>query len=628
MHTGADEVTGKQLATVSLAALGIVFGDIGTSPLYAIRECFHGEYGITAGTGNVLGVLSLIFWALLLIVALKYITFILKADNGGEGGVLALTALVKSKMVVMGKIKGVLVALGLFAACLLYGDGMITPAISVLSAVEGLGHVTPLFDPYIIPITLVILIGLFFLQKRGTARVGALFGPIILIWFCALAALGLVQIIRNPQVLRAVFPWHGIAFLINNRMHGFIVLGAVFLAVTGGEAIYADMGHFGRQPIRLTWFIVAFPALVLNYFGQGALLLTHPEATNHPFYAMVPHWAIIPMVILATMSTIIASQAVITGAFSLTRQAIHLGYLPRLRITHTSIAHIGQIYVGPVNWLLMVCTIGLVVGFQSSSKLAAAYGVAVSTTMLVTTALFFVVAHKRWGWSLPVAGSLTVLFLVVDLAFFGANMTKILRGAWFPMMIAGLIYAVMTTWKRGSKILASKMKELTADLVEFLATVAADPPQRITGQAFFLARSANLVPMAMVQNVRHNKILHSEVYFLNICNEEAPRVPNLEKIKVDKLGSGIYNIIARFGFMEEPKISVIFALCQGQGMRIDMKDASFFLGRQKLTISSRPGMSKWRTHLFLFLSRNAMDAAGFFDIPSNQVIEVGAQLEL
>jgi len=403
VNTTAEEVSGEKLATISLAALGIVFGDIGTSPLYALRECFHGEYGIAAETGNVLGVLSLIFWALLLIVSLKYLTFILRADNDGEGGVLALTALVKSKKVEMGKIKGVLVALGLFAACLLYGDGMITPAISVLSAVEGLEHITPLFDPYIIPITLVILTGLFLLQKRGTARVGALFGPIIFIWFCALAGLGLIQIIRNPQVLSAVFPWHGIAFLINNRMHGFIVLGAVFLVVTGGEAIYADMGHFGRRPIRLTWFVVAFPALVLNYFGQGALLLTHPEATNHPFYAMVPHWAIIPMVILATLATIIASQAVITGAFSLTSQAIHLGYLPRLPVTHTSIASIGQIYVGPVNWLLMVCTIGLVIGFQSSSKLAAAYGVAVTATMLVTTALFFCGCPQALG--LEPAGS-------------------------------------------------------------------------------------------------------------------------------------------------------------------------------------------------------------------------------
>lgn len=628
MENGTEEYSGKKLAAISLATLGVVFGDIGTSPLYAIRECFHGEYGINAGPDNVLGVLSLIFWALLLIVSLKYLIFILRADNDGEGGVLALTALAISKKAAPGRIQKTLVALGLFAACLLYGDGMITPAISVLSAVEGVGLITPLFEPYIIHVTLIILTGLFLLQKHGTARVGTLFGPIILIWFCALAGLGIIQILKNPQVLNAVFPWFGLAFLIHNKLHGFIVLGAVFLVVTGGEAIYADMGHFGRRPIRLTWFVVAFPALVLNYFGQGAFLLTHPEATSHPFYAIVPPWALIPMVVLATMATIIASQAVITGAFSLTSQAIQLGYLPRLRITHTSMAHIGQIYVGPINWLLMVCTIGLVVGFQSSSNLAAAYGVAVTSTMLVTTALFFVVAYKRWHWSLLKAGSLTALFLVVDFSFFAANMTKIFHGAWFPLVIAGFIYSIMITWEHGRKILAEKMVGLTSDLREFLAAVAGDPPRRVPGQAFFLTRSHNLVPAAMVQNLRHNKILHNEVYFLNIRTEEIPRVPNLEKIEVERLGSGIYRIIAHFGFMEEPNIAVIFALCQGQGLRTELKDASFFLGREKLSIGAKPGMSNWRSRLFLILSRNAMDAAGFFDIPSNQVIEVGAQLEL
>ncbi len=622
------EPAGKKLAALSLAALGVVFGDIGTSPLYAIRECFHGEYGIAAGTGNVLGVLSLIFWALILIVSFKYLIFILRADNDGEGGVLALTALAVSTKASEGRIQKILIALGLFAACLLYGDGMITPAISVLSAVEGLNHITPLFTPYIIHITLAILISLFLLQKHGTARVGALFGPIIFIWFCVLAGLGLIQIIGNPQILGAVFPWHAISFLITNKLHGFVVLGAVFLVVTGGEAIYADMGHFGRKPIRLTWFFVAFPALVINYFGQGAFLLTHSAATSHPFYAIVPHWAIIPMVILATLATIIASQAVITGAFSLTSQAIQLGYLPRLRVTHTSVAHMGQIYVGPVNTLLMVCTIGLVLGFRSSSNLAAAYGVAVTATMLVTTALFFVVIHKRWGWSLTSAGSLTALFLIVDFSFFSSNMTKIFHGAWFPLVIAGCIYTVMTTWKQGRKILAEKMKVLTTSLDEFLATVPKYPPERIPGQAFFLTRSHNLVPAAMVQNLRHNKLLHSEVYFLNIRTEEIPRVPNLEKIEVEKLGSGIYRIIAHFGFMEEPNIAIIFTLCRSQGLRISLKDASFFLGREKLSLGVKPGLSQWRARLFLLLSRNAMDAASFFDIPADQVIEVGAQLEL
>jgi KUP system potassium uptake protein len=628
MHNTHESLSGRKLAAVSLAALGVVFGDIGTSPLYAIRECFHGEYGIAVTQGNVLGVLSLVFWALLLVVSLKYLVFIMRADNDGEGGVLALTALVRPKRGVRGVAQWALVAMGLFAACLLYGDGMITPAISVLSAVEGLGHIAPMFGPYVIHVTLVILVGLFLLQSHGTARVGTLFGPIILVWFGVLAVLGLVQIALNPKVLQAFFPWHALAFLIENRLHGFVVLGAVFLVVTGAEAIYADMGHFGSRPIRLTWFLIAFPALTLNYFGQGAHLLTHPADAYHPFYAIVPHWALIPMVALATMATIIASQAVITGAFSLTSQAMHLGYLPRLRVTHTSSTHIGQIYVAPVNWLLMVCTIGLVVGFQSSSKLAAAYGVAVTATMLITSVLFFVIARKRWKWSLPAAALLTLLFLLVDSAFFVSNMTKIFHGAWFPLIIGGVFFTVMITWEQGRRILGGKMASLTEKFSDFVARVTSDPPQRINGQAFFLTRSHDLVPMAMVQNLRHNKILHSDVFFLNIRTEEIPRIPNFEKIEVEKLGAGIHRIIAHFGYMEEPKMATIASLCKGQGINVELKEASFFLGREKLAVGKKPLMGRLRAQLFLFLSRNAMDAAGFFDIPSDQVIEVGAQLEL
>lgn len=628
MQNSDDTLSGRKLAAVSLAALGVVFGDIGTSPLYAIRECFHGEYGIAVTEANVLGVLSLVFWALLLVVSLKYLVFIMRADNEGEGGVLALTALAMPKRVRAGTPAWMLVACGLFAACLLYGDGMITPAISVLSAVEGLGHIEPVFEPYVIHVTLAILVGLFLIQRHGTARVGTLFGPIILVWFCALAALGLPQIVGNPTVLSAFFPWHGLRFLLENRVHGFVVLGAVFLVVTGAEAIYADMGHFGSRPIRLTWFAVAFPALILNYFGQGANLMANPQDAFHPFYAIVPHWALIPMVILATMATIIASQAVITGAFSLTSQAINLGYLPRLRVTHTSSTHIGQIYVAPVNWLLMICTIGLVIGFRSSSQLAAAYGVAVTATMLITSMLFFVVARRRWNWSLPAAVSLTALFLVVDSSFFVSNMTKIFHGAWFPLLIGGVFFMVMITWEQGREILAAKMKGLTENLSDFLARIVAQPPQRVDGQAFFLTRSHDLVPMAMIQNLRHNKILHSEVYFLHIRIEEIPRVPNLEKIEVERFGSGMHRIIAHFGFLEQPKIATILALCKGFAIEAEMDRASFFLGREKLTLGKKPAMGHLRSSLFLFLSRNAMDAAGFFDIPSAQVIEVGAQMEL
>lgn len=628
MHELQNTNTLSKRAALSLAALGVVFGDIGTSPLYAIRECFHGEYGIAVTEGNVLGVLSLVFWALLLVVTIKYLVFIMRADNDGEGGVLALTALAKPKTVRVGTPSWVLVACGLFAACLLYGDGMITPAISVLSAVEGLGQIEPVFAPYVIHVTLAILVGLFLLQRHGTAKVGTLFGPIILLWFCVLATLGLPQIIANPKVLSALLPWHGIDFLVENRGHGFVVLGAVFLVVTGAEAIYADMGHFGSSPIRLTWFAVAFPALILNYFGQGAHLMTNPQDAFHPFYAIVPTWALIPLVILATMATIIASQAVITGAFSLTSQAINLGYLPRLRVTHTSSTHIGQIYVAPVNWLLMICTVGLVLGFRSSSKLAAAYGVAVTATMLITSILFFVVARKRWNWSLPAAGALTALFLMVDSSFFVSNMTKIFHGAWFPLLIGGVFFMVMITWEEGREILAERMQGLTEKLSVFLERVLKDQPERVDGQAFFLTRSHDLVPMAMVQNLRHNKILHSEVYFLNIRIEEIPRVPNMEKIELERFGSGIYRIIAHFGFMEEPKIATILELCKGLGIEAELETASFFLGREKLILGEKPDMGRIRAHLFLFLSHNAMDAAGFFDIPSEQVIEVGAQLEL
>ena len=628
MNIPSKEIHGKQLTTLSLAALGVVFGDIGTSPLYAMRECFHGQYGIAASADNVLGVLSLIFWALLLIVSFKYLGFILRADNEGEGGVLALTALIKPKNVKPRTPQWTLVGIGLFAACLMYGDGMITPAISVLSAVEGVQNITPLLEPYILPVTIAILAGLFLLQKRGTAKVGRMFGPIMLLWFGTLAVLGIAQIVKCPEVLAAVFPWHGISFLLENRMHGFVVLGAIFLVVTGAEAIYADMGHFGKRPIQLVWFLIAFPALTLNYFGQGALLLARPEEAYHPFYALVSDWAMIPMVLLATCATIIASQAVITGSFSLTRQAIQLGYLPRMRITHTSSAHIGQIYVGPVNWALMLCTIGLVLGFQSSSKLAAAYGVAVSATMLITTTLFFVVASKRWNWNPLAAGLLTALFFVVDLPFFGANMSKIFHGAWFALAIGGFFFLIMLTWEQGREILGKRMRNLTPRLEEFKAMLAKNPPQRITGQAVFLTRGHDIVPAALMHNLKHNKILHSEVVFLNIRTEEIPRVPNFEKIEAEKLGAGLYRIIAHYGFMEEPNIDTIFALSRSKGMNLDMKEASFFLGREKLSISEHPEMWRWRSHLFLFLARNAMDAAAFFDIPSDQVIEVGVQLEL
>ncbi|MFH2012615.1 MAG: potassium transporter Kup [Pseudomonadota bacterium] len=622
------EASGSNLAKLSLAALGVVFGDIGTSPLYAIRECFHGKYGIAVTNENILGVLSLMFWALFMIVTFKYLIFILRADNNGEGGVLALTALLKQTNIKNKSRRLGLVGVGLFAACLLYGDGMITPAISVLSAVEGIRIITPVFKPYIIPLTIVILAGFFFLQSRGTARVGSLFGPVIFTWFLILAVLGTIQIFNNPKVLFAVFPWHGITFLVQNKLHGFVVLGAVFLVVTGAEAMYADMGHFGKRPIRITWLVLVFPALVLNYFGQGALLMLKPEQSHHPFYALVPTWALIPMVLLATVATIIASQAVITGSFSLTRQAIQLGYLPRLRVSHTSAAHIGQIYIAPVNWLLMICTIGLVIGFQSSSKLAAAYGVAVTSTMLITTMLFFVVARRKWGWGWLGAGALMGLFFLIDIPFFFANISKIFHGAWFPLAIGAAFFTLMLTWKKGRSLLAEQLSTFSPSVEEFTKSMKLNPPQKVKGQAIYLTGNPDRIPQAIVQNLHHNKIMHSNVAILHLKTEDIPRVPNLEKIEVEKLSGGFYRIIAHHGFMETPKIETILALARDQGVEIKFDTASFFLGQEKLVIGKKPKMGKWRSNLFRFLSKNAMDASSYFGIPSNQVIEVGVQFEL
>ena len=622
------EASGGRLAKLSLATLGVVFGDIGTSPIYAIRECFHGEYGIPVTHENILGVLSLMFWSLVMIVSFKYLTFMLRADNNGEGGVLALTALLKRKKIRKRKWLG-LISAGLFGACLLYGDGMITPAISVLSAIEGIRIITPVLKPYIVPLTIVILVGLFFLQSRGTEKVGGLFGPVMLIWFFVLAILGTGQIVRNPKVLVALFPWRGIMFLIQNRLHGFIVLGAVFLVATGAEALYADMGHFGKRPIRLTWTFLVFPALILNYFGQGAFLMLNPEASHHPFYALVPVWALLPMVLLATVATIIASQAVITGAFSLTRQAIQLGYLPRLRVSHTSATHIGQIYIAPVNWLLMICTIGLVIGFHSSSQLAAAYGVAVASTMLITTTIFFFVARQRWGWSRLAAGALSGLFFLVDIPFFCANIIKIFHGAWFPLAIATAFFILMLTWEEGRHILSEQLLNLSPSIEDFEKSLDLNPPQRIKGQAIFLTGNPDRVPQAIVQNLSHNKILHSDVVILHFKTEDIPRVPNFEKIDAEKLLlSGFYRITAHHGFMETPKIENILALSREKGVEFKLENTSFFLGREKLIITDKPKMNLWRSTLFLFLSKNSMDASSFFGIPSNQVIEIGVQFEL
>ena len=621
--------TNSRLAQLSLAALGVVFGDIGTSPIYAIRECFHGEYGIAVSHANVMGILSLMFWALVMIVGLKYMVFVFRADNRGEGGVMALTALIRGHSAPSGSRRGLgVIALGLFAACLLYGDGMITPAISVLSAVEGIGIITPIFNPYVIPLTIAILIGLFVIQRHGTARVGGLFGPVILVWLGFLAVTGATQIVRDPQVLAAVFPWHAIRFFILNKLHGFVVLGAVFLVVTGTEALYADMGHFGTRPIHLTWFALVFPALVLNYFGQGALLLGRPEAASHPFYAMVPSWAMIPTVVLATLATIIASQAVISGAFSMTRQAIQLGYLPRLKIRHTAATQIGQIYVAPVNWMLMICTIALVVGFQSSSKLAAAYGVAVTSTMLITTTLFFIVARRRWQWPLVWAAPLVGLFFLVDVPFFMANISKVLHGAWFPLVIGAAFFTLMITWAKGRRILAGQLRRIMPPVHQFIVDLASRPPNKIEGDAVFLTGSPHVVPVALAKNVKHNRVVHTRTVLLNFQVEDVPRVPNLEKIQTEKLGGGFHRLTARYGFMEDPKLDTVLALARGQGLDLSPETTSFYIGRENLVIAENSAMARWRAGLFIFMSRNAADAASFFNLPPDRVIEVGVRMAI
>ncbi len=620
------EATGRRLAVLSLVALGIVYGDIGTSPIYALRECFHGHYGIAVSPENILGVLSLMFWSLVLIVTIKYLTFILRADNQGEGGALALTSLVASHFDVVGR--ATLVALGLFASALLYGDGMITPAISVLSAVEGLSFIAPSMQSWVIPVTIAILLALFLFQRHGTATVGSFFGPVTFVWFLTLGATGVHSLVQNPHVLEALNPVHGLAFIAREGYMGFLVLGSVFLVVTGAEALYADMGHFGRRPIRLTWFAIVFPALLLNYFGQGALLLRSPEAAHHPFYSLMPSMAIIPVVILATAATIIASQAVISGAFSLTRQAIQLGYLPRLRIVHTSHEEIGQIYVPAANWALMLTTVGLVLGFRSSSGLAAAYGVAVTATMTISTILFFVVATRRWKWSAWALVPLCAVFLVVDLAFFGANIVKVEHGGWFPIVVGVLVYTVMSTWKIGRRVLAARLRAESRPVDGFLQEVSSQQPVRVPGTAVYMSGNAHGVPPALVFNYRHNHALHERILFLTIATEERPRVPRDERVSLEDLGLGFYRVVGRFGFMETPNVPYVLALVREQGLDVALEDVSFILGRERLVPRRRGGMPGWRVRLFAFMSRNAQGATDFFRIPPEQVIEVGVQVEL
>jgi KUP system potassium uptake protein len=629
MTAGPAAPRGRYLATLSLVALGVVYGDIGTSPLYAMREAFHGPHAIAVTAGNILGVLSLIFWSLALVVTIKYHIVIIRADNKGEGGVLALMALVHGTRLARGlSPRRVIIMLGIFGAALMYADGALTPAISVMSAVEGLAVATPALASWVVPVTIVILTGLFLFQSRGTVSVGSVFGPVMLLWFLTIAVLGVSQILREPAVLGAVSPVHAARFFLEDPGRGFLVLGAVFLVVTGGEALYADLGHFGHRAIQIAWFSIPLPALLLNYFGQGALLLREPGAAMNPFYLLAPTWALFPLIAVATAAAVIASQAVISGAFSLTRQAIQLGYCPRLQIEHTSSREIGQIYLPAVNWGLMVLTFALVFGFRTSSNIAGAYGVALSTLMVITTLMFYVMSREVWRWSFTRAALVSGLFLTIDLAFLAANALKIPHGGWVPLAIGAVVFMLMMTWKRGREILSKRLQEKSVPLNILMADLAAEPPLRVPGTAVFMSGNPGRTPPALVHNLAHNKVLHEKVVFLTVLTEEVPHVPASERVAVKPLGKGFHSVGARYGFMEDPSILDMIERCGEKRLAISLEASTFFLGREVLVSTERPGMARWRERLFAFMSRNALPATAFFQIPSSQVFEVGVQVEL
>jgi len=575
----------------------------------------------------VLGVLSLIIYSLLLVISIKYIAIVMRADDQGEGGILALTALLPQRSPNHPKWP-LLVMLGIFGAALLYGDGMITPAITVLGAVEGLKVATPLFDRFVVPVTVGILVAMFAIQRHGTDRVGRLFGPIMVLWFLVIAALGLMWLLREPVVLLAIDPRHAVAFFQEHRLHGFAVLGAVFLVVTGGEALYADMGHFGKQPIRLAWFGLVLPALLLNYFGQGALLILNPNAAHQPFFLLSPSWALYPLVALASAAAIIASQALISGAFSLTRQAIQLGFCPRLDISHTSSEEIGQVYVPQVNWALMVCTILIVIGFGSSTALAAAYGIAVTLTMVITAILLYVIAVERWHWPVPVALLVTGAFLTIDLAFFGANVLKIAHGGWLPLVIGWVIFTLMTTWKTGRRLVAERLTARAMPLEAFMTQIAERAPARVPGTAVFMTAQPKGAPAALVHNIRYNKVLHEHVVILMVVTRQVPHVPEKKRCHVRNLGDGVFELTLTYGFMEDPDVPAALLTACEHGLVIDEADVTFFLGRETLIATGAPGMARWREYLFVLIARNAGRATAFFRLPPERVVELGVQVEL
>ena len=629
---GGEPGTTRRTALLAMGAVGVVYGDIGTSPLYAMRECFTGAHGLSPTPENVLGVLSLIVWALIISVSVKYLAFVLRADNRGEGGILALMALVSQRQKGGGAphpARAKLLLMGIFGAALLYGDGIITPAISVLSAVEGLSVATHFFEPYVIPIALAILLGLFLVQRHGTGGIGNVFGPFMCLWFLALAALGVKELVGNPVVLVAVSPTYAVSFFMQNGVHGFLVLGAVLLVVTGGEALYTDMGHFGRSPIRWAWFTLVLPSLLLNYFGQGVLLLRDPSAARNPFYLLAPEWAIYPLVVLGTGAAAIASQAVISGAFSNTRQAMQLGYCPRMEVVHTSAEERGQIYLPGLNIVLLVGVVALVLGFRTSSALAGAYGIAVVTAMMMTTCMAYIVARERWGVRRVVALPVTGLFLSIELAFFSATSVKIPDGGWFPLALGVVLFTLMTTWKRGREILGAKLRAASMDLKDLMTGFSGEhAPVRVPGTAVFMTGNPEGSPPALLHNLKHNKVLHEQVVLLTIASEDVPHVSAEERVEVQPLEQGFVRVIARYGFMENPSIPDILKKGREKGLQFQLMSTSFFLGRETLIPSKKPGMAMWREALFSWMSRNARSATAFFRIPPNRVVELGTQVEL
>jgi KUP system potassium uptake protein len=617
----------KEQKGLVIAALGVVFGDIGTSPLYTLKECFSGTHAVPPNPDNVFGILSLVFWAILIVISLKYVVFIMQADNKGEGGIMALMSLIVQKAQISESLRVRLLLLGLAGASLFYGDGIITPAISVLSAVEGLQVLKPELETYVLPLALAVLIGLFAVQKGGTAKVGALFGPIMVLWFACLTGFGIRSLAQSPEVLAALNPAYAIHFFATHGWHGALTLGAVVLAVTGGEALYADMGHFGRSPIRKAWFMLVLPALLINYFGQGALLIRDPAAIQNPFYLLVPAGGLPFMIGLATLATIIASQAVISGAFSLTSQAIQLSFCPRLSIQYTSEEEMGQIYIPWINWALMIGIVGLVLGFRSSTNLAAAYGIAVTGTMAIDTILAFVVVYSLWKWNPYASGLVALLFLTVDMAFFGANSIKIPEGGWFPLLIGAIVFTLLTTWKQGRDLLSEKLQAEAMPIDQFLANIEENPPRRVSGTAVFLTGNRKGVPFALLHNLKHNKVIHETVVIMTIVTEPVPRVLPEKRREVHKLADAMFRVNLHYGFKEVPNIPRVLK-SSSREFDFDLADTTFFLSRETLIPAPTPKMALWRLRLFVGMARNTSNAAGYFRIPTDRVIELGTQVVL